>query len=238
MSTPLLRAAHELAAVHHRQYDPSHDLAHVQRVFALATQLAASLPLPSDVLVIQLAALFHDLLDAKYLLKGAAPLSAHERLADFWLVHGATVSDPRRRLVERVVENVSYSKEIKRIASGEHTAWHEACVELHWSVCERRPTRGSAKARGRVRGLGEVRAGSLICLRCHSVQDADKLDAVGAFGVLRCAAYSGATGVELYGASDATTAAAPSTGTKAKGTAVGHFHDKLFKLEGMMKVRS
>lgn len=71
-----------------------------------------------------------------------------------------------------------------------------------------------------------------------SVQDADKLDAIGAFGVLRCAAYSGATGVELYAsATAAANATVASTGRKAKSSAIDHFHEKLFKLEGMMKVR-
>ncbi len=132
MSPSLLRAAHELAAVHHRQYDPSHDLHHIHRVLALSTQIALSLPAPPDLLVVQLAALFHDLVDGKYLPKGAAALSAAERLHDFWLVYGEGVSGPRRRLVERVVESVSYSKEVGRVARGEQTAWHEACVELHW----------------------------------------------------------------------------------------------------------
>lgn len=134
MSPDLLRAAHALAALHHVHYDPSHDLHHLHRVLALATSLAASPCLPSapDLLAVQLAALFHDLLDAKYLAPGAAPLSAGERLADFWLVHGAGVAGPRRRLVERVVESVSYSKEVMRKERGEQTAWHDNCVELHW----------------------------------------------------------------------------------------------------------
>lgn len=59
------------------------------------------------------------------------------------------------------------------------------------------------------------------CAELHAVQDADRLDASGAVGVLRCAAYSGVTGRELVG---------------GETSAVGHFHDKLLKIRDYMKV--
>lgn len=59
-------------------------------------------------------------------------MTAFERLTDFWSEWSEEIiSDERRRLVERIVENVSYSKEIKRIKNGEQTEWHETCLELH-----------------------------------------------------------------------------------------------------------
>ena len=54
--------------------------------------------------------------------------------------------------------------------------------------------------------------------------------------MLRCAAYSGATGVELYDPAPAGATVPP--GGQVKSSAIDHFHEKLFKLEGMMKVRS
>lgn len=62
---PLILAAESLARSHHSQYDPSHDWHHVARVRSLSLSIAHSLPTPPDMLVVNLAALFHDLLDRK-----------------------------------------------------------------------------------------------------------------------------------------------------------------------------
>ena len=51
------------------------------------------------------------------------------------------------------------------------------------------------------------------------VQDADLLDALGAFGIARCFAYNAIKKINL-------------------GTAVAHFTEKLEKLEGMMKTQA
>ena len=45
---------------------------------------------------------------------------------------GDVISEERKRLVERVVESVSYSNEVKRLKEGKQTEWHETCLELHW----------------------------------------------------------------------------------------------------------
>jgi uncharacterized protein len=55
--------------------------------------------------------------------------------------------------------------------------------------------------------------------------DADKLDALGAFGIFRCAAFSGSRNIPLH---------VPEDDEMYKKCAVGHFGDKLFRLEGMM----
>jgi uncharacterized protein len=63
------------------------------------------------------------------------------------------------------------------------------------------------------------------CIELHCVMDADKLDALGAYGILRCAAFSGVRNFPLY---------VSEVGNVDKNSAIGHFDEKLFKLEGMM----
>lgn len=64
------------------------------------------------------------------------------------------------------------------------------------------------------------------CAELHAVQDADRLDAIGAIGVLRCAAFSGARNRILLEDEPNT----PSNSCE------GHFYDKLLKIKDLMKV--
>ncbi|TNY23038.1 hypothetical protein DMC30DRAFT_348010 [Rhodotorula diobovata] len=206
----VLAEAEQLARKHHAQYDPSHDFLHVTRVRGLALSIARSLPGHPrvDLVVVHLASLFHDLLDKKYLPRDKPVPSAREHLAPFWSAFSQDqVADEQRRLVERVVENVSYSKEVKRIAEGGQAEWHLTCLEL------------------------------------HCVQDADKLDAMGAFGIMRCSAYSALTNRPLYlppspspsSPASADDAAPQQQQQQQDNSAIAHFHDKLFHLESMIK---
>ncbi|KAJ2078759.1 hypothetical protein H4R24_004261 [Coemansia sp. RSA 988] len=67
------------------------------------------------------------------------------------------------------------------------------------------------------------------CVELACVQDADRLDAIGAFGVLRCAAFSGARNRTLYdpddhAADNITYAQYVRQSNGTTGTAVAHFH--------------
>ncbi len=73
------------------------------------------------------------------------------------------------------------------------------------------------------------------------VQDADRLDAIGAVGIARCFAFSGAMKRPFYTEADRqakTEITAEEYNKQAErggGSAVGHFYEKLFKLKDMMK---
>ncbi|KAF8150066.1 hypothetical protein B0H34DRAFT_732285 [Crassisporium funariophilum] len=178
------------------RYDSSHDKYHVQRVRKTALALARNVtvsPTP-DLLVVELAALLHDVLDKKYV----TPEVAADPFAFFLpfftsmtALHGIDlVEDGRGRQITRVIDNVSWSTEKRLRATGQWTDWHNQCLEL------------------------------------HCVQDADRLDAIGAFGVMRCAAYSTVTKRPLH---------TPADDPDYVHTAIEHFHDKLLNIRDRLK---
>ncbi|KAF9267966.1 hypothetical protein L218DRAFT_955132 [Marasmius fiardii PR-910] len=178
------------------RYDPSHDAYHVQRVRRTALAIANALPLKPDLLIVELAALLHDVLDKKYVTQEQAadpysfflPLfSEAARTSSLDLVE-----DGRARLITRVIENVSWTTETKLRANGQWGTWHDECVEL------------------------------------HCVQDADRLDAIGAFGIMRCAAFTASKDNPLHTPPDD-----PSLGKSA----IQHFHDKLIHIESRLKTK-
>lgn len=65
----------------------------------------------------------------------------------------------------------------------------------------------------------------ILC--AHSVQDADKLDAMGALGIMRCSAYSTVINRPLYTCTP--------DGELDKNCSIQHYYDKLLKLQGMLR---
>jgi len=182
------------------RYDPSHDAFHVQRVRKTALNLArivsteSTLPRKPDLLIVELAALLHDVLDKKYVSKAEAADPYGFFLPFFQSVaneHGINlIQDGRARLIAKIVDNVSWSTEKRLHEAGLLEDWHRECVEL------------------------------------HCVQDADRLDAIGAFGIMRCAAYSAVTKHPLH---------APHGDPARTSSAVQHFHDKLLHIRDRLK---
>ena len=61
-------------------------------------------------------------------------------------------------------------------------------------------------------------------IEAEIVQDADRLDAIGAVGIARCFAYGGSVGNILYNPED----------NSKNSSSIQHFYDKLFKLKDLM----
>ncbi|KAL9051019.1 MAG: hypothetical protein Q9162_006284 [Coniocarpon cinnabarinum] len=147
--------------------------------------------------IVQLAALLHDVGDAKY--------ARHNDLANpvshFLLSQGAPAD--QAAAVQNIANKVSYSKECK-----DPTAVRDALVNL--------PELGV-------------------------VQDADRLDALGAIGVGRCFTF----GASTAGRTKVSPEAADGEGHQSTppnpytmDTAIEHFHQKLFRLESLMKTET
>lgn len=163
------------------RYDPSHDAYHVRRVRSTALSLARTFHPTPDLLVVDLAALLHDILDKKYLPADQQHIDAYtfflphfQRWTDSIAKDGDDgekldlITDGRAKLITRIVENVSWTteKRLRAQTPSGWTPWHDTCAEL------------------------------------HCVQDADRLDAIGAFGILRVAAYSCKVGRPLHASAE------------------------------------
>lgn len=78
-----------------------------------------------------------------------------------------------------------------------------------------------------------------LTLEGQIVQDADRLDAIGAIGIARCFAYSGSKGQLLF---DPTLSVRENLSEKeyreGKSSAIHHFYEKLLKLKDLMNTDS
>lgn len=148
-----------------------HGFDHIQRVVASARQIQAEVG--GDPIIVELAALLHDVGDAKF-------HDGVERSGEFSREILANLGAPRDTIdhIAHIVDNISFRKRT-----------HAQPLSLEGQI----------------------------------VQDADRLDALGAIGIIRTIEYGASKGQPFY-SPDSTD---PKTG-------IGHCHEKLFKLRDMM----
>lgn len=204
-----IQKAEDLVRVAMRSYDPSHDALHVWRVRRLASKIAQTEIEKHgkniDLDVVELAALFHDLQDHKYVDGSAQQTSDNDMVK---IMTNGGLEQAKADLVLEIIKNTSYSHEKKLRAAGTWGEWHQSCLEL------------------------------------HCVQDADRLDAIGTFGIFRVAAYSSAANRPLFQLENEALNSASSftagedTRTQNKSTSVQHFYDKLFLIKDTMKTET
>jgi len=162
---------------YYNQYDASHDMAHIERVYENAKRILAAYPEANEEIVTFAVAL-HDVEDKKY---------ANEQSADFMKFIFTTydVSLDQQKQIRTIIDQVSFS--------GGQTA---------------------------------------ESLEAQIVQDADRLDALGAVGIARTFAFGGANGRSLYQNSEVE---ALWQGKEVpNGASITHFYEKLLLLKDKM----
>lgn len=119
----IITAAREHVQELMKNNDPSHDWHHVERVYKNALYLAekesellAKRGESIDMLVIQLAALFHDVVDFKYEHSKSQSLEeiAHERLKCFFEKFSNECSEEQSKKVIFIILNISWRKELEQ----------------------------------------------------------------------------------------------------------------------------
>ncbi|KAL4872695.1 hypothetical protein BDV12DRAFT_210108 [Aspergillus spectabilis] len=204
-TNPLITSITSFVTECMKDYDPSHNPAHIQRVVNLALHIAKSEQqtffkksgTEIDFLVVHLAALLHDISDRKYLPKTDAnannntPAIPADKLVEHIIrEHGATFALGEK--VQKIVSHVSYTTECKDPLAVQRIISEEGIFEL------------------------------------AIVQDADRLDAIGAVGIGRCFTFLGAKGRDML-----------KEGEKWEmENSIKHFGEKLERLEGMMKTET
>ncbi|CAE6461739.1 unnamed protein product [Rhizoctonia solani] len=208
----VIAAAEALMEKTMKKYDPSHDAYHVNRVRRTALALAKAQTPQPDLLVVELAALLHDVLDKKYVTpeEAADPNAYFRPFFESVKEKVDLLADGRARLIVRIIENVSWTTEKKLRAENKFEPWHESCVELHCKL----------------RAENKFEPWHESCVELHCVQDADRLDAIGAFGIMRVSAYSAAVNRPLH---------TPSDDPQVSHTGIQHFHDKLLHIKDRLK---
>jgi uncharacterized protein len=165
-----------------------HDWWHIERVHLNAKRIAATENV--DQLVVELAALLHDISDSKF--NGGNETLGSEIAANFLKNQG--LSADRIEHVVQIINHISFKggKEKRQFYS----------VEL---------------------GV---------------VQDADRLDAIGAIGIARCFNYGGFKGSEIYNPSIPPNPNMTKEEYKKGGPSINHFYEKLLLLKDLMNTQT
>lgn len=167
-----------------------HDWWHMYRVWQLAKHIAKE-EKATNMLVVELAALLHDVADFKF---HGGDLEAGPKAARKWL-QSLKVDDETISHVENIVRNISF------------------------------------------KGAGVKQ--NLKTIEGQIVHDADKLDAIGAIGLARVFAYSGAKKIPIFRPEIDPTLHMSFEEYKYDATSsINHFHEKLLLLKDRMYTKT
>lgn len=201
-----------------KEYDASHDIEHVKRVIRLADDIAKDIGVTdTDTLeIITLGATLHDVGDYKY--GGKEQLNVLDQLFNKF-----NYPQDKRKRVLHVVNNVGFSSELKRIEIERSYGATSYKFLPCGTICfvQRDPEYHTLE----------------LCI----VQDADRIEALGAIGIARCIFYTATKNGLIYDPYVKPNTQLTSESYKGqqspgrKNAAITHFYEKLFMLQYLMK---
>ncbi|KAL5761398.1 hypothetical protein ACOSP7_017662 [Xanthoceras sorbifolium] len=194
-SREIVRKAERLVDRSMKGNDASHDSSHVWRVRDMALSLAREQGLssnPDSMLIVELAALLHDIGDYKYLRD-----PSEENIVENFLEEEGLEEHNKTRVLG-IIKRMGFKDELAGLATGENS--------LEFGV----------------------------------VQDADRLDAIGAIGIARCFTFGGSRNRVLHNSAilPRSDLSKEEYMKKEEQTTVNHFHEKLLKLKDLMKTEA
>lgn len=232
----ILQAAFALVSHIMKDYDASHDIEHVKRVRKLSMQIAESEGITdSDTLeVIELGATLHDVGDYKYKTVDSTDINAVQDLFNDY-----NYPEEKAKRVLHVIRNVGFSSELKRIdrerSLRQQKEMTDELLEMTFSYEFLNETSQFTDVYF-VKRDPEYHTPEL-CV----VQDADRLEALGAIGISRCLFFTAARRGLIHDPE-----AIPDTqltsnryveqqGSGRRNASITHFYEKIFKLKYLMK---
>ena len=218
---PICVLAEEYVRVALAGNDASHDWQHIARVRALALSLALEEGLSADSAareVVEVAALLHDVADWKY---SGSETAGVEAAKAFLQKHNYALE--RLQLVLYLIEHIGFKSELARIEAA--------------SAASGVAGDAAAAVAPAVPSLPGVDTALLLGL----VQDADRLDAIGAIGIARCFTFGGHKKRPLYDPAipfRADLTAESYKSASSQSPSINHFYEKLLKLKELMKTNA
>lgn len=166
-----------------------HDHWHIYRVWSVAKTIAAEYE-EADLLVVELAALLHDIADWK---DNTGDFEIGPNVAAQWMNRSEYITDDQKEKVKHIIRHMSF--------------------------------KGAAAEQVNLPLEGLI------------VQDADRLDAIGAIGIARTFAFGGSRGNRMHEPGSLPMDGADQTAyvdNTDKGTTINHFYEKLLLLKDRM----
>jgi len=195
----VVKKAEELMIDVMSRYDPSHDVYHVERVRRTALNIAKEIRNMDPNITIDL-----------FVVELAALL--HDIL-------------DRKYLKEPVEDPIAFFRPFFNSVSMHVDLLNDGRADLIVKVIDNVSWTNEKRLRAMHGGKGWTEWHE-TCMELHCVQDADRLDAIGGIGILRCAAFSAATSRPLI---------TPADDPAHPGSCLQHFHEKLLFIRDRLK---